>query len=536
MLGEIKRLRIALRDLVALSTLPAAWAGRDPATIAAGLTEVLANALQLDFVFVRLLDGPEGIPVDVTRGSAWQCFPDWLETNLSHVRRTSRKTVIANVGNGTGPYRGMVLPIGFEAVGGFVAVASERTDFPTETDQLLLSVAINHAALAFQSAQLVQDLRQAEDELRRARDELETKIMERTCELRRTGAELQTILDASPVGMVLVRRDHTIQRCNAAFERLVGWSADEIVGRPVLWPPIAEQIERSRGSSHLETVLARKDGSQFEAALACAPLCDEVGQVVGLVANVEDISVRKRAERALKKTEAELAHVTRLTTLGEMAASIAHEINQPLTAIVANATASRNWLTRSVEPLDRVRGALADIISDGHRAADVIQRVRQLATKTDPKKADLDINDVIHDVMTLVRSEVQSQRVALAVSLAPALPVVLADRVQLQQVLINLVINGVESMASIADRPRELFIRSESCGDRVAVAVQDAGVGVDMRFVDRLFDAFYTTKPGGMGMGLSISRSIVEGHGGRLWAMPNAVHGATFQFALPSKY
>jgi C4-dicarboxylate-specific signal transduction histidine kinase len=219
-----------------------------------------------------------------------------------------------------------------------------------------------------------------------------------------------------------------------------------------------------------------------------------------------------------------------------MAASIAHEINQPLTAIVANATASRNWLTRSVEPLDRVRGALADIISDGHRAADVIQRVRQLATKTDPKKADLDINDVIHDVMTLVRSEVQSQRVALAVSLAPALPVVLADRVQLQQVLINLVINGVESMASIADRPRELFIRSESCGDRVAVAVQDAGVGVDMRFVDRLFDAFYTTKPGGMGMGLSISRSIVEGHGGRLWAMPNAVHGATFQFALPSKY
>jgi len=137
--------------------------------------------------------------------------------------------------------------------------------------------------------------------------------------------------------------------------------------------------------------------------------------------------------------------------------------------------------------------------------------------------------------VALVRSEVQTHGVVLEMALAPALPQVLADRVQLQQVLINLVINGLESMADIAGRSKELFIRSESCGDRVAVAVRDAGVGVDMRFVDRLFDAFYTTKPGGMGMGLSISRSIIEGHGGRLWALPNVDHGATFQFAIPAK-
>ena len=531
---EINRLRIALRDLVALSTLPAAWAGRDPASIAAGITDVLSSAMQLDFVFVRLIDRVAGIPVDVTRGDAWQDFHDWLDEHLSDVRRSSRGAVIAHVGNCARGYRGLVLPIGFEAIGGVVAVASRRVDFPTETDRLLLSVATNHAALAFQSAQLVQDLRHADEELRRARDDLETKVTERTGELRRASAELQTIFDAAPLGMVLIRSDHTVQRCNAAFERLFGWRADEVVGHPVPRPLIVEQIDAGNGSSSFETRLMRRDGSEFEASVTCAPLRDEHGEIVGLIANIKDITDRMRAERALKETEAELAHVTRLTTLGEMAASIAHEINQPLTAIVANATASRNWLMHSVEPLDRVRDALGDIISDGHRAADVIQRIRQLATKSDPKKTELDINDVIHDVVTLVRSEVQTHRIALGVSLAPALPAVRADRIQLQQVLINLVINGVESMTGIADRPRELFIQSESCGDRVAVAVRDAGIGVDMRSVDRLFDAFYTTKPGGMGMGLSISRSIVEGHGGRLWAVPNVDHGTTFQFALPT--
>jgi C4-dicarboxylate-specific signal transduction histidine kinase len=282
--------------------------------------------------------------------------------------------------------------------------------------------------------------------------------------------------------------------------------------------------------------MTRKDGSEFDAEFACAPLVVDERHPAGLVANIVDLSDRKRAEAGQRKAEAELAHVTRLTTLGEMAASIAHEINQPLTAIVANATASRNWLMRPERGLDRVHDALADIVKDGHRAAEVIQRVRQLATKSDPKKGDLDINEVIHDVATLMRSELQTQRVDFGMSLTRGLPVVFADRVQLQQVLINLVINGVESMAGISDRPRELFIRSEPCEDRVAVSVHDSGVGVDMRLVDRLFDAFYTTKPRGMGMGLSISRSIIEGHGGRLWATPNADHGATFQFALPTKH
>jgi PAS domain S-box-containing protein len=522
-----------------LSTLPAAWAGRDPASIAAGLIDVLSSALQVDFVFVRLLDRNGDAPVEATKGKGWSSLPALVDAPPGAHARKPRKDVITNLGDCAQRYRAHIAPIGFDGVGGLVAVASDRPNFPTETEQLLLSVATNHAALAFQGAQLVQDLRLAEEELLRARHGLETKVTERTCELRRTGAELQAILDASPVGIVLLRADRTVLRCNAAFERLFGWRADEVVGRRTpLTDAIGQQSTSAASSrySPIEIGMTRKDGSEFDAALAYAPFVVEEGQPAGLVANIVDISDRKRAEEGLRKVEAELAYVTRLTTLGEMAASIAHEINQPLAAIVANATASRNWLMRPERGLDRVHSALADIVKDGHRAAEVIQRVRQLATKSDPKREDLDLNEVIHEVATLMRSEIQTQRVDFGMSLARGLPVVLADRVQLQQVIINLVINGVESMAGVSDRPRELFIRSEACDDRVAVSVHDSGVGVDMRVVDRLFDAFYTTKPRGMGMGLSISRSIIEGHGGRLWAMPNADYGATFQFALPAKH
>jgi PAS domain S-box-containing protein len=543
MRDEIRRLRVALRDLVAMSTLPAAWVGREPDTIAMGLADVLGRALQLDFVFVRLRDRSGNAPIDVTQGTAWAHFPEWLEGHAATVTRNSRGEFISDVGHSSPRYRGLAIPIGFDADSGLVATASDRADFPTETDRLLLSVATNHAAMAFESARLVRDLRLAEDRLRQAGDELETNVRERTRELRRTSTELQTILDASPLGMLLVRRDQTVQRWNPALERLVGWSSDEVIGQRVPltqtiaaeWTRRAAQFENGHGFSGIEIRMTRKDGSEFDAALACAPLADEQGYLAGLVASIEDISDRKRSEQALHKAQAELAHITRLTTLGEMAASIAHEINQPLTAIVANATASLNWLARRDVDFDAMRGALADIVSDGHRAGDVIQRIRQLATKGDPKKSELNVNDVIQDVVTLVRSEVQKHGVSLCTELASPIQPVLADRVQLQQVIINLVMNGAEAMAAVHDRPRDLVIRSGARDDRVLVAVEDTGVGLDPSHGDRLFSAFFTTKPGGMGMGLSISRSIIEGHGGRLWATPNVDYGATFAFALPIK-
>src|SRR2546428_224799 len=223
--AEIFRLRTALRDLVAVSTIPVAWLGREPPDIAAGVADVLIGSLCIDFAFVRLCDPMGGVAVEVTRGNAWKAFPQWLQRHLAAVGRLSRKEIIPEVGGGAEPCRGLVVPIGVNAEGGLVAAACHRPDFPTEIDQLLVSMAANHAATAFQSARVEQDLR-------RARSGLEAKVAERTAALRRAAGELQTILDASPVGIALFGRDRSIQRCNPAFERILGWRADEIAGRP----------------------------------------------------------------------------------------------------------------------------------------------------------------------------------------------------------------------------------------------------------------------------------------------------------------
>jgi C4-dicarboxylate-specific signal transduction histidine kinase len=222
-----------------------------------------------------------------------------------------------------------------------------------------------------------------------------------------------------------------------------------------------------------------------------------------------------------------------MTTLGELTASIAHEVNQPLAAIVANAEACLRWLGRGTPDLDAARRSVEWVIDDGNRASEVIRRVRALAKKTDIEKVPLDVNDVIREVIVLVQRELISHQVSLRMELAPTLPMVLADRVQLQQVMINLVMNGIEAMRSVTDRTRELVIGSLQETQQVLVSVTDRGVGISTEIADRLFNPFFTTKSGGMGMGLAICRSIMEGHGGRLWATADVPHGATFQFTLP---
>jgi C4-dicarboxylate-specific signal transduction histidine kinase len=258
------------------------------------------------------------------------------------------------------------------------------------------------------------------------------------------------------------------------------------------------------------------------------------------VANQElkqQIAERQRAEEALSAARAELAHATRVTVMGEMAASIAHEVTQPLTGIVTNGNACLNWLRSTTPNMDRAQGAVERIIRDGERANEVIQEIRGLVKKNPPQKMLLDFNDVIRKTIALAAGEMARNQVQLETDLASDIPEITGDRVQLQQALLNLIVNAIEAMGPVKERPRRLLIRStrQEQPFGVIVTVQDSGVGLDPHKQDRVFDAFFTTKPQGLGMGLSICRTIISSHGGRLSACSNADHGATFEFALPAR-
>src|SRR5262249_21431942 len=296
-----------------------------------------------------------------------------------------------------------------------------------------------------------------------------------------------------------------------------------------------DMIERARKSVSdfaYEHRLLMPDTSVKYLHLIAHGMRDNEGRLEYIGA-VQDVTESKVAEEAVRQTQAELAHMARLTTLGELTASIAHEINQPLGAMVNSAHACLRWL--AAENLARAQQSAMRIVADGQRAADTITRIRALAQNAPPHKDWLDLNATIREVLALAHSEVHRHGVVVETQLATDLPRIRGDRIQLQQVLLNLLMNALEALSGVGDGPRELVVQSDpDATPGVLVTVRDSGPGLDPQQLDRLFDAFYTTKPHGLGLGLAISRRIIEAHGGRLWATANVPHGAVVQFTLPS--
>jgi PAS domain S-box-containing protein len=356
---------------------------------------------------------------------------------------------------------------------------------------------------------------------------------------------LAAIVESSHDAIVSKSLNGVITSWNKGAERLFGYAAEEAVGQNItlIIPPerrdeertIVDQLTRGERIDHFETVRMRKDGSLLDVSLTISPMKDASGSVVGASKLARDITERKRAEEALRQAQTDLAHASRLTTMGEFTASLAHEVKQPIAAAVTDANTCVRWITRDEPDLKEAREAAWRIVKDAERAAEIINRVRLLFKKGTPQRELVDVNEVAREMIVLLEDEASRHSISVRTELAEDLPHVIGDRVQLQQVLMNLIVNGVDAMHDV-DAPRELIIKSQPVeNNELLLSVSDTGVGLPRHQADQIFNAFFTTKPHGTGMGLRISRSIIESHGGRLWAADNSPRGASFCFTLPTK-
>jgi PAS domain S-box-containing protein len=365
--------------------------------------------------------------------------------------------------------------------------------------------------------------------------------------LRASEARWRSIFEHSIVGIGATDRERRYLSANPALQKMLGYSEEELrvlTLADVTHPEDRDATERGldavwerrQDAYRIEKRMIRKDGGVIWVSITGAPVAATESGPEFLPAIVVNITEQKKAEEALRVSRAELARVSRLTTMGELTASLAHEVNQPLAAIVASGNACRRWLASDQPNFERARDSVDRMIKDAHRASEIITRVRSMTRKAPPAEQPVDLNEVVADVLSFTRGELLAKSVSVHPALLEDLPSITGDRVQLQQVVLNLVMNAVEAMASITDRERVLAITSKRADDgNPIISVADSGLGLDAANADLIFDAFFTTKPGGMGMGLSISASIIQAHGGRLWASPALLpHGTTFHFTLPA--
>ena len=558
---EIRRLKACINDLISVLALPAIWSGGEPSQVVSTLLDVLLGMLDLDFVYAKLNDPISGAPSEIVRlaqpgnvRASTQEIGQVLNTWLRDDPHTSSLVVRNPVGDGDvsiAPFRP-----GLQDSIDVVVAGSGRANFPTATERLLLGVAANQAAIGLQEARLLSDQR-------RVAEELDQRVAERTRQLiivnedlRRENTERRraeealreseerwrAVFDNSAAGIALANPSGRFLAGNLAYQKMLGYSEKEL--RELSFLDIThedyrdanselttELLEGKRQYFEMEKRYRRKDGNLIWVRVHVSLVSGKQITPRFLLTIVDNITELKRAEEGLRDAQMTLAHVTRVATLGEMTASIAHEINQPLGALVNNANACLGWL--STENLEEVRNSVELMLDDAQRASEIITRIRSLVKKAPPQKDWLDINQTIREVIGLARNEIQRNGVALETQLSDDMPLIFADRIQLQQVMLNLMMNAIEAMTQVTT-PRELLISSEADDSKgVVVVVRDSGPGLDSKSHERLFEPFYTTKPQGMGMGLAICRSLIEAHGGRLWATTNAPHGAVFQFTLP---
>jgi PAS domain S-box-containing protein len=390
----------------------------------------------------------------------------------------------------------------------------------------VLKLLASQAAISLENASLYRDLAEREARIRR-------------------------LVDANIIGIFIWDFEGNILEANDAFLRMVGYDREDLASGRLRWtdqtpaewrdriPRELADVKMTGGFQPFEKEYFRKGGSRAPVLIGGA-LFDEPSDQ--RVAFVRDLTERKRAEAELRESEQRyreaqwaLAHANRVATMGQLTASIAHEVNQPIATARNNAAAALRFLSRNSPDLEEAREALGCVVNDTDRASDIVNRIRALVKKVPPRNAHFDINDAINELTALARSELVDKGVTVQIRLAEGLSPVQGDRVQLQQVVLNLILNAVEAMTSVADAARELSVSTEARGaDEVLVAVRDSGPGIDPEHLERIFDSFYTTKLSGMGLGLSICRSIIDMHGGRLWADANEPKGAVFQFTLPA--
>jgi PAS domain S-box-containing protein len=671
---EIERLQHCINDLVGLLGLSASWIGRDPSHIARTLLDALEGMLALDLVFLRLIHPSTGAPIAMARVAPGRQLPAradalgemldlWLDRDPQQWPPVLRKRL------GEGELSLLPLRVGLESDLGVLIAGSERADFPTQTERLLLTVAKNQAVIALQEARLL-------GEQKRLAETLERRVEERAAELAaaneglwKSEARETAILNSALDCIVAIDHEGRITEFNPAAERTFGHRREDVLGAvlgDLIVPPALRERHRQGMARYLATgqgvvigkrvemTALRADGTEFPVELAITRIpgdgppsftgylrditerkqaeerlrrsesflaegqrlsltgtfswhlatdaitwSDQVYRIfefdpavpvtlerirtrvhpddlvlfadvidrarfygagfeyeqrllmpdgsvkclhvvahaaggLEFIGAVQDVTERRRAQEELDRARSELTHVARVTSLGTLAASIAHEVNQPLSGIVTNASTCLRMLAAEPPNLDGARETARRTIRDGHRASEVVTRLRALFTRKEIVAESVDLNAATRAVIAVTASELRRGGVVLREELADALPTVTGDRVQLQQVILNLLLNAADAMSGVDDRPRELVLRTGSEEGRVCVSVQDSGVGFAPQDSERLFEAFYTTKAQGMGIGLSVSRSVIERHHGHLWAVHNDGPGSTFSFSLPA--